>query len=339
MGNLYDNALWTKAKVRFETEVHYNFIDYGNSTRGCDAICANTVRDVYLIDFDSSAKLHLVDVGYFDITPVKPEEMSILELGETTNKHPVKIMMENRSTPKIPEPQKNLTELMKELQSAMPRWFPALMYSEFTKCWYVSALDIYARLQDETGDVTIGEHMPTPEKAVLATINQLKNSKYFYNTLESAHEKYKRYPVRFYHYNATKRVFEEITKPNGYVTVEDVIDTEFCNIEELVKRIEMRLNILPGILGTSIQRVMMNRNLVLNHHGLTVPSHIPQNKETYNVWCLGLGIIQEPKSFFYGFTIKEVLEKAMNAIVKYNGQPPTEADKNARNSLRTVGSV
>lgn len=321
--SIWDSALWTKATVRFNVEVHHNLVDYGNSTRGCDAVCANTVRDVYLVDYDSSAKSHLVDMGYYDIIPLSPEEFTILSLGDTTKQHPTKIIMEQH---KNAPAKKNLTELMKELKSAIPNWFPSLMYSDFTEQWYVSAPEVYMRDNDLMGDVTIGDHKNTPEEAVEAVLDVLKKAPYFYNTLKSVHDRIKQYPVRFYKYNQTEQKFQEIERPEGYVTAEDVIETEFWTTEELVKKLESRLDIHPGVLGTTIQRVMMDKK-VLWRHDLTLPAHLPQNKECYSVWCVAVGAISEPKTFFYGFTIKEALDKAVLAVLEFKGQPPTEADK------------
>ena len=58
--------------------------------------------------------------------------------------------------------------------------WPAISYSIHTKKWYVTTNYAIFKHVKDFGDVTFGEHKKTPEEAVDAFLEEMKNAEYVY---------------------------------------------------------------------------------------------------------------------------------------------------------------
>jgi hypothetical protein len=69
--------------------------------------------------------------------------------------------------------------------------------------------------------------------------------------------------------------------------------------------------------GTTATRALVSKEM-LDSHGLKLPKG-HEKKESYIAWSLGVGGYQEPKAFYYGWTLESAVDKALkhlnNALV------------------------
>lgn len=78
----------------------------------------------------------------------------------------------------------------------------------------------------------------------------------------------------------------------------------------LEERIEL-LELSAGM-GTILQRIVTDK-MFCQKHGVTLSFYaVPEQ----TIWCLALGRPLEPKTFFYGLTIREAVSNAEKGIRK-----------------------
>ena len=80
---------------------------------------------------------------------------------------------------------------------------------------------------------------------------------------------------------------------------------ENLNIDAVVDKLENGMSD-PG---TTISRVCIDNNLAIKE-GCTPHPDRP-SRESVFAWCVAVGKIMEPKKFYYGNTIADALEKAI----------------------------
>ena len=80
------------------------------------------------------------------------------------------------------------------------------------------------------------------------------------------------------------------------------------DIDKALKELES-----PVCPGTSITRVLMDIKL-LEKNGIKVSPKEIDGRESVQVWCLGLGILLEPKVFVYSTTIRGAYLKARKVL-------------------------
>ncbi len=71
--------------------------------------------------------------------------------------------------------------------------------------------------------------------------------------------------------------------------------------------------------GTELRRIVMETR-VMPEHGLK-PKTADVAAGQGLVWCLAIGVMQMPKRFFYGRTIREAYLKARRALLKRKPKP------------------
>lgn len=79
-------------------------------------------------------------------------------------------------------------------------------------------------------------------------------------------------------------------------------------MDKLVKKLEERLR-EGAVPGTGFNRVLIDADL-LEKHGLRKPKS-KTLKESYVVWCLSVGELCNPKKFYYGFSLREAAQRAL----------------------------
>jgi len=78
-------------------------------------------------------------------------------------------------------------------------------------------------------------------------------------------------------------------------------------LQEKIDKLETSLPV-GTVAGTALSRVLMD-NKLLPGHGIK-----GSDRESTLVWCLAVGSLMQPwKSFYYGLTIDEAVDKAMEA--------------------------
>jgi hypothetical protein len=222
-----------------------------------------------------------------------------------------------------------LSDKMTELENIFQPLdvFPSLRYSTVTKQWYVAVISYYGVFVYSRGGGSSGivQHRDLPEDAVNAYVDELKKAKYFYIAKQSLHNG-KWYPLQYKKWDGFKGTFVELNMPVGETPYNEFIEEEFLTIEQMVDWIANNRDkswakthkAMSSIDGTSIQRVRIPHELANQH--LDIASNNKQ--QSFNVWCIGVGTINNEKEYFYGWTMADALKKAIKDIKAKNNQVP-----------------
>lgn len=206
--------------------------------------------------------------------------------------------------------------------------FPALNYSTVTKQWYVSIISLYGVfIHWKGGDYGIIEHRDTPEDAIDAYVKELQRAEFFYIAKQSLHTG-EWYPLQYKRWDVFKRVFVDKPMPTSEIPYSEVIEDDFFTIEQMVDWIASNRDnpwalsheSLLSADGTSIQRVEIPFEFARQCLPLSASANAPKSN-SYNVWCVGVGNINQEKEYFYGWTMAEALKKAIQQIKIQNKVP------------------
>jgi len=84
--------------------------------------------------------------------------------------------------------------------------------------------------------------------------------------------------------------------------------------EIIEKNLEAIETYIPGLPGTSLTRVLMDVNLC-RKYSIKVPKKmVLKQREAVMVWCVGVGTLNMPKNFYYGFTPSGAVQVALKAL-------------------------
>jgi len=85
-------------------------------------------------------------------------------------------------------------------------------------------------------------------------------------------------------------------------------------IETIEKNLEAIETYIPGLPGTSLTRVLLDVNWC-RKYSIKVPKKmVLKQREAVMVWCVGVGTLNMPKNFYYGFTPSGAVRAALSAL-------------------------
>ena len=206
------------------------------------------------------------------------------------------------------------TPTFQEKMTLLNSIFPTLNlmyfgYSERLDTWYIHETYKVLTALGNGGEATIYSHAKTPEESVDIYIETLKQAKYFYAGDNGNHND-KLYPLYFMKWDETEQKFKMIDMP-GRIKKSDVRISEFTPFQEIIAYIESKSIPAGRIAGTSITRVCLDKSL-WEEYNVKMPEN--SKSDSSLVWALSVGLLHEPKLFFYGYTIMEAVQNAVKHI-------------------------